>query len=101
MALKAVQTASWYTKMAERVGFEPTVPVRGHRFSRPAHSTALASLRASRRQADVATHCSTSHLGRQGPFALRQGSAHVHRMGRFQNRSHVNMRDPCPSEFPA
>jgi hypothetical protein len=31
-------------KVAERVGFEPTVPVRGRRFSRPVHSTALPPL---------------------------------------------------------
>jgi hypothetical protein len=30
--------------LAERVGFEPTVPVRGRRFSRPVHSTALPPL---------------------------------------------------------
>jgi hypothetical protein len=30
--------------MAERVGFEPTVPLRGRRFSRPVHSTALPPL---------------------------------------------------------
>src|SRR5687768_7715977 len=30
---------------AEAVGFEPTVPLRAHRFSRPAHSTALPHLR--------------------------------------------------------
>ena len=29
---------------AEREGFEPSVPVRAHRFSRPAHSAALAPL---------------------------------------------------------
>ena len=29
---------------AERVGFEPTVPLRAHRFSRPARSTTPASL---------------------------------------------------------
>src|SRR5947208_13749889 len=33
--------------MAERVGFEPTVPVRGQRFSRPPDSAALAPLRKS------------------------------------------------------
>jgi hypothetical protein len=32
-------------KMAERVGFEPTVPVRAQRFSRPSQSTTLAPLR--------------------------------------------------------
>ena len=31
--------------VAERVGFEPTVLVRGRRFSRPVHSTALPPLR--------------------------------------------------------
>ena len=31
--------------MAERVGFEPTVPVRAQRFSRPSQSTTLAPLR--------------------------------------------------------
>jgi hypothetical protein len=30
--------------MAERVGFEPTVRLRAHRFSRPAHSTTLPPL---------------------------------------------------------
>jgi hypothetical protein len=30
--------------MAERVGFEPTVPVKERRFSRPVHSTALPPL---------------------------------------------------------
>src|SRR5215216_3811357 len=33
--------------MAERVGFEPTVPVRVQRFSRPPDSAALAPLRTS------------------------------------------------------
>jgi hypothetical protein len=32
-------------EMAEGVGFEPTVPVKGQRFSRPPQSTALPSLR--------------------------------------------------------
>src|SRR5690348_1091868 len=32
--------------LAERVGFEPTVPLRGRRFSRPVQSTALPPLRA-------------------------------------------------------
>jgi hypothetical protein len=31
--------------LAERVGFEPTVPVKERRFSRPVHSTALPPLR--------------------------------------------------------
>jgi hypothetical protein len=31
--------------LAERVGFEPTNPVKGLRFSRPVHSTALPPLR--------------------------------------------------------
>ena len=31
--------------MAERVGFEPTVPLRAQRFSRPSQSTTLAPLR--------------------------------------------------------
>lgn len=31
--------------LAERQGFEPWVHLRGQRFSRPPHSTALASLR--------------------------------------------------------
>src|SRR5687768_13443864 len=31
--------------LAERVGFEPTGPVRDRRFSRPVHSTALPPLR--------------------------------------------------------
>ena len=31
--------------LAERVGFEPTIPLRGRRFSRPVHSTALPPLR--------------------------------------------------------
>src|SRR5947208_2605158 len=30
--------------MAERVGFEPTVPLRGQRFSRPSESATLAPL---------------------------------------------------------
>ena len=30
--------------MAEGVGFEPTVPAKVHRFSRPAHSTTLSPL---------------------------------------------------------
>ena len=30
--------------VAERVGFEPTIPLRAYRFSRPAHSTALPPL---------------------------------------------------------
>ena len=32
------------TFSAEREGFEPPVPLRVHRFSRPAHSTTLTSL---------------------------------------------------------
>ena len=32
-------------RLAERVGFEPTEPLRAQRFSRPSDSTALASLR--------------------------------------------------------
>ena len=32
-------------EMAERVGFEPTVPVKAQRFSRPSQSTTLAPLR--------------------------------------------------------
>ena len=34
-----------FKKMAERVGFEPTVRSRAQRFSRPPHSTTLAPLR--------------------------------------------------------
>ena len=40
---EAYQTLKGF--MAERVGFEPTIRLRVYRFSRPAHSTALASLR--------------------------------------------------------
>src|SRR5262245_48691386 len=36
------------SKLAERVGFEPTVPLRGHSLSRRAHSAALAPLRCNR-----------------------------------------------------
>ena len=31
-------------RVAEGVGFEPTVPAKVHRFSKPAHSTTLAPL---------------------------------------------------------
>src|SRR2546427_1730933 len=41
------RVASVAPSMAERVGFEPTVPVRGQRFSRPPDSAALAPLRKS------------------------------------------------------
>ena len=44
-------------KMAERVGFEPTVPLRGQRFSRPPDSATLAPLRLTGRE---------STLGREG-----------------------------------
>jgi hypothetical protein len=40
-------------KLAERVGFEPTVPLRGHSLSRRAHSAALAPLRSLRSSRDV------------------------------------------------
>ncbi len=36
-------------RIAEREGFEPSVQLPAHRFSRPAHSTALASLRLNRK----------------------------------------------------
>ena len=35
---------AFYLKMAERVGFEPTVTIQPHRFSRPARSTTPAPL---------------------------------------------------------
>jgi hypothetical protein len=35
----------WTAGLAERVGFEPTVPVKAQRFSRPSQSTTLAPLR--------------------------------------------------------
>ena len=38
------ESSTFFTK-AEEVGFEPTGPLRAHRFSRPAHSTALPLLR--------------------------------------------------------
>ena len=38
-------TSLWLADMAERVGFEPTVPLRGHRFSRAAPSTTRTPLR--------------------------------------------------------
>jgi hypothetical protein len=41
-------------ELAERVGFEPTVPVRGRRFSRPVHSTALPPLRVRLRRRAIA-----------------------------------------------
>ncbi len=40
-----VNKTSGFKKMAERVGFEPTEPVKVQRFSRPPDSTALAPLR--------------------------------------------------------
>ncbi len=43
--------------VAEGVGFEPTVPSRTQRFSRPPDSATLASLRARRLADDVATIC--------------------------------------------
>ena len=42
-----LKSKSQKRKVAERVGFEPTVPVRVQRFSRPSDSTALAPLRES------------------------------------------------------
>ena len=39
--------ASRAIKKADRVGFEPTLPRRANRFSRPAHSTALPPVRRS------------------------------------------------------
>ena len=39
MACHEVMRSMYF--MAEGVGFEPTVPLRGLRFSRPVHSTAL------------------------------------------------------------
>ena len=39
-----------YRPLAERVGFEPTVPSRVQRFSRPSRSTAPAPLRCKRRR---------------------------------------------------
>ena len=36
---------AWQQPVAERVGFEPTVPVKAQRFSRPSQSTTLAPLR--------------------------------------------------------
>src|SRR2546425_9059496 len=38
-------------KITDRVGFEPTVPLRAHRFSRPAVSTAHAPVQQARRLA--------------------------------------------------
>ena len=38
------QSICYTSDLAEREGFEPPVPLRVHRFSRPAHSTTLTSL---------------------------------------------------------
>lgn len=43
--IKMPRCAGHLDLVAERKGFEPLVPVRVQRFSRPPHSTALASLR--------------------------------------------------------
>ncbi len=40
----AAPDAAALLRMAERVGFEPTVPSRAHRISSPAHSAALTPL---------------------------------------------------------
>ena len=48
---------------AEEVGFEPTEPLRVHRFSRPAHSTALPLLRGSA--------CEFSGVGLRGQNGMR------------------------------
>src|SRR5262245_44141105 len=44
-ALNAIANRQSTIRMAERVGFEPTVPLRVQRFSRPPDSTTLAPLR--------------------------------------------------------
>ena len=54
------------TKLAERVGFEPTEPQAAQRFSRPPDSTALASLRAPGWREVVA--CMDAHSGDQYPW---------------------------------
>ena len=50
--------------LAERVGFEPTIPLRVYRFSRPAPSTARPSLRSN-----------TQNIARIGRFQVRWGRA--------------------------
>ena len=54
-----------WVDLAERVGFEPTVPAKAHRFSKPARSTTLAPLRAYYR---------TLLLVRGVPTTLEEGS---------------------------
>ena len=49
---------------AERVGFEPTVPVKVHWFSRPAHSATLSPLRMCSWRAIIVI----GRLERQGPL---------------------------------
>lgn len=41
---KVLRMCPEYTKMAEGEGFEPSVPLRAQRFSRPPDSTTLAPL---------------------------------------------------------
>ena len=55
--------ASTNGRMAERVGFEPTVPVRGRRFSRPVHSTALPPLRRIRARAEATAKTGSGPAG--------------------------------------
>src|SRR2546423_5510104 len=56
-------------RLAERVGFEPTVPVRVQRFSRPPDSTTLAPLRIS-----WLSFCAKKRLYHRATFGLKKAA---------------------------
>ena len=56
--------------MAEREGFEPSVPLRIQRFSRPPHSTALASLHSNKSKEGVGLPYLCGERGIRTPGAL-------------------------------
>jgi hypothetical protein len=61
----------WNVVLAERVGFEPTVPLRVLRISSAVHSTTLPPLRRSRADAGSARIEGAMHSGAgAGPQAL-------------------------------
>ena len=74
------------SRMAERVGFEPTVPAKAQRFSRPPRSTTLASLRTRKPWLEIQTKAknNTTESGK-----LKEGQEHFAGLpaasGFFQN----------------
>ena len=74
-----LRSAQFCTGVAEGVGFEPTVRLHAQRFSRPSHSTTLASLRRAPGDRSIGrADTSQKGPGRQAParaFWARSGAA--------------------------